>query len=78
MAEIVRRAYTYVGASQPTVFYYHQLCWGKAAPKSFPRVTTEEAHAPRGSVQLISSEAAGIGDRCFQCGSNVRDRQQNW
>lgn len=69
---IVERTYTYVGAQDPTLFYYHTSCWQKVAlpgrgemPELTEGVVVEVA---RGTVRLVQQvDLPSVASKCQQC-----------
>ncbi len=69
---LVERAYTYVGKDTPTLFYYHQACWEKAASWPQPaqmELLSEGLEVPlvRGTMRLVQQFETPFGIRCKQC-----------
>ena len=69
---LVERAYTYVGRSLPDVFYYHQACWAKAAPDTYPSPTEEVVALARGTMRLVNGISIPSDTRCQQCGQGAQ------
>jgi hypothetical protein len=73
---LVERSYTYIGRDTPTLFYYHQACWEKAAPDALKKLEEERRYeVARGTVRLVNWMDIPSLARCQQCEQKLEPRE---